>query len=32
MWLEAAGVINFQGRLFSDTGAAVAWPELREAI
>ncbi len=32
MWLEAAGVINFQGRLFSDTGAAVAWPEFREAI
>ncbi|OQP30774.1 diguanylate phosphodiesterase [Pantoea latae] len=32
MWLEAAGVINFQGHLFSRTGAAVAWPELREAI
>lgn len=32
MWLEAAGVINFQGHLFSRTGAAVAWPEYREAI
>ncbi|MEZ3498598.1 diguanylate phosphodiesterase [Pantoea sp. KPR_PJ] len=32
MWLEAAGVINFQGRLFTRTGAAVAWPELRDAI
>ena len=32
MWLEAAGVINFQGQLFSNSGAAVAWPELREAI
>jgi len=32
MWLEAAGVINFQGRLFTNTGAAVAWPEYREAI
>lgn len=32
MWLEAAGVINFQGRLFTHTGAAVAWPEYREAI
>lgn len=32
MWLEAAGVINFQGRLFTRAGAAVAWPEYREAI
>lgn len=32
MWLEAAGVIDFQGSLFSSEGAVVAWPEIREAI
>ncbi|MDF7662922.1 diguanylate phosphodiesterase, partial [Erwiniaceae bacterium L1_54_6] len=31
MWLEAAGVINFQGSLFTANGTAVAWPEYREA-
>ncbi|NRH24741.1 diguanylate phosphodiesterase [Pantoea stewartii] len=36
MWLEAAGVINFQGSLFAPSGAlhsdAVAWPEYRSAM
>lgn len=32
MWLEAAGVIDFQGNLFNPEGAAVAWPEYRDAI
>ncbi|WP_162286555.1 diguanylate phosphodiesterase [Pantoea stewartii] len=36
MWLEAAGVINFQGSLFAPSGAlhsdAVAWPEYRSAL
>ncbi|MGP0153690.1 diguanylate phosphodiesterase [Pantoea ananatis] len=36
MWLEAAGVINFQGSLFAspDSGQsdAVAWPEYRDAM
>lgn len=32
MWLEAAGIIDFQGSLFSPGGAAVAWPESREAM
>lgn len=32
MWLEAAGVIDFQGSLFSPEGTAVAWPENREAM
>jgi len=36
MWLEAAGVINFQGTLFAAAGRyeaqAVAWPEYREAM
>ncbi|MFB6328375.1 diguanylate phosphodiesterase [Pantoea deleyi] len=36
MWLEAAGVINFQGTLFAAAGRyeaqSVAWPEYREAM
>lgn len=32
MWLEAAGVIDFQGNLFTHEGSAVAWPETREAV
>ncbi len=36
MWLEAAGVINFQGTLFAAAGRyqaeSVAWPEYREAL
>lgn len=32
MWLEAAGIIDFQGSLFTSEGAAVAWPESREAM
>lgn len=36
MWLEAAGVINFQGTLFASAGRyeaqSVAWPEYREAM
>ncbi|MCU7369080.1 MULTISPECIES: diguanylate phosphodiesterase [Pantoea] len=36
MWLEAAGVINFQGSLFAPSGAlhsdTVAWPEYRSAM
>ncbi|MGK3143554.1 diguanylate phosphodiesterase [Pantoea sp. C2G6] len=36
MWLEAAGVINFQGSLFAAAGRfdakSVAWPEYREAM
>lgn len=36
MWLEAAGVINFQGELFAGWGSPdaeqVAWPEYREAL
>lgn len=32
MWLEAAGIIDFQGSLFTPEGGAVAWPESREAI
>ncbi|QUG75083.1 EAL domain-containing protein [Erwinia sp. E602] len=36
MWLEAAGVINFQGELFAGFGPAdaahVAWPEYRDVI
>ncbi|KHJ69714.1 diguanylate phosphodiesterase [Pantoea rodasii] len=32
MWLEAAGVTDFQGALFTADGAAVAWPETREAV
>ena len=36
MWLEAAGVINFQGSLFAPSGAVhsetVAWPEYRSAM
>lgn len=32
MWLEAPGVIDFQGSLFTPEGAVVAWPETREAI
>jgi blue light- and temperature-responsive anti-repressor len=32
MWLEAAGVTDFQGALFTAKGAAVAWPETREAV
>lgn len=32
MWLEAAGVTDFQGALFTAEGAAVAWPETREAV
>lgn len=36
MWLEAAGVINFQGDLFAGFGPAdaahVAWPEYRDAM
>lgn len=32
MWLEAAGVIDFQGALFTAEGAAVAWPETREVV
>lgn len=31
MWLEAAGVIDFQGSLFTPDPARVAWPETREA-
>jgi hypothetical protein len=31
MWLEAAGVIDFQGSLFTPDAARVAWPETREA-
>lgn len=36
MWLEAAGVINFQGTLFAAAGRyeaqSVTWPEYREAM
>ncbi len=32
MWLEAAGVIDFQGALFTPQGTAVSWPEYREAM
>ncbi len=32
MWLEAAGVTDFQGALFTASGASVAWPETREVI
>lgn len=36
MWLEAAGIINFQGSLFAAAGRyeaqSVAWPEYREAM
>lgn len=36
MWLEAAGIINFQGTLFAAAGhyeaQSVAWPEYREAM
>lgn len=32
MWLEAAGVIDFQGSLFTPEGASIAWPEFREVI
>ena len=32
MWLEAAGITDFQGTLFTPEGAAVVWPETREAI
>lgn len=32
MWLEAAGIIDFQGALFTAEGATVAWPETREAM
>lgn len=31
MWLEAAGVIDFQGSLFTPEGTCVAWPEVRNA-
>jgi len=32
MWLEAAGIIDFQGSLFTPGGACIVWPETREAI
>lgn len=32
MWLEAAGIIDFQGSLFTPEGAFIVWPETREAI
>lgn len=32
MWLEAAGIIDFQGSLFAPEGACIVWPETREAI
>ncbi|MDF2785297.1 MAG: diguanylate phosphodiesterase [Pantoea eucrina] len=32
MWLEAAGVIDFQGSLFTPQGTSVSWPEYREAM
>jgi len=32
MWLEAAGIIDFQGSLFTPKGTSVAWPEYREAM
>jgi len=32
MWLEAAGVIDFQGSLFTPQGTSVSWPEYRAAM
>lgn len=32
MWLETAGIIDFQGSLFKPEGAFIAWPETREGI
>ncbi|MBK0004252.1 diguanylate phosphodiesterase [Erwinia sp. S38] len=32
MWLEAAGVTNFQGRLFLKDGSILAWPEVKENV
>jgi len=32
MWLEAAGVIDFQGPLFTPSGTTIAWPETREVV